>query len=329
MSTILACIFVLFVFNVSLTKGISEEAYFVLSEKIEAVNSEVRYLRNELKSTKRELHLTNARLEQLDHVKKRNEDIRNKTMSKENGSDIKEQRSTALENTCESNNAMTIVRKAWKNEKMIIRNFWNQINRLLSECQSDIENVTADLQDYTYALSLLQQDTGRKHTETTERIQTLESSMEDLADQYNTELAKLQSEIDDNTHIVSVLQSQLASASDQSQQSLASLREQLSKKVNNIHKTLAQTESCQSGNNVGAHRAPQSPFPYTVTVRFNPPFKNVPAFVYGTKLLDVGGHVRYNVIIDRLTRQSFTLSIRSWATTVLTGVKVSWMACPN
>ena len=295
--------FILFVFvlNVGLTESISEDAYFVLSEKIEAVNSEVIYLRNELKST-------NARVEQLEHDKKLKEDVQNQT---------------------KSNIAVTIIRKAWKNEKTAIRTSLIQINQFLSECHTGIENVTADLQEYNNAFSMLRQETRSKHTETTERIETLQSGMESLDNLYNAELAKFESKIDDNARVISFLQRQLESTSNEFQQSLSGLSEQLSKRLDSIDKTLAQTESCQSGNDVGAPPTPQSPFPYTVTVRFNPPFNNVPAFVYGTRVPDVVGHFSYEAILDRLTRQSFTLSIRSWPNIVAYGVRVSWMACPK
>ena len=53
----------------------------------------------------------------------------------------------------------------------------------------------------------------------------------------------------------------------------------------------------------------QHSFPYSVTGRFDPPFKEVPAFIYRTTLLLTTNFTHYNTFIDTLTNEMFFLSI--------------------
>lgn len=104
----------------------------------------------------------------------------------------------------------------------------------------------------------------------------------------------------------------------------------LKTEVSSIWTTLDRQEKCQSGRGVGIHAYPQQSFPYTKTVQFNPPFRNVPALVYGFQLLDATDHTRYNSILVQLSKESFTIKMETWAASYyLWGVKINWMACPK
>lgn len=106
-------------------------------------------------------------------------------------------------------------------------------------------------------------------------------------------------------------------------------QEHFNEKISDLTTNIERQEKCQSGLGVGAHTHPQHSFPYTVTVKFDPPFKNVPSFVYGTTMLDASKVTHYNTILRELTAESFTLHIHTWTDYYLWGARVSWMACPK
>ena len=110
---------------------------------------------------------------------------------------------------------------------------------------------------------------------------------------------------------------------------IADIEKCIETKINSLSAKIDGQEKCQSGLGVGVHTYPQHSFPYSVTVRFDPPFGEVPAFAYGTTLLDSTKFTHYYTTIDTLTNEMFTLSINTWGGYNLWGARISWMACPR
>lgn len=100
--------------------------------------------------------------------------------------------------------------------------------------------------------------------------------------------------------------------------------------LNLEQKAMAPRQGCQSGT-IGEHAYPQVRFPLSQNVTFNPPFKDIPAVVYGLYLLDSSKdhNVRVTTSLSNLSRNGFTLGISTFADTIMWGARVSWMACPK
>ena len=105
---------------------------------------------------------------------------------------------------------------------------------------------------------------------------------------------------------------------------------ELDERTTSINERFEKTERCQSGHEVGEHKWPEQAFPLERTVKFDPPFKKVPAFSYGTMLLDSTSHLSVHLHLLSLTTESFKMKINTWDRHYpLYGAKFSWMACPN
>ena len=105
---------------------------------------------------------------------------------------------------------------------------------------------------------------------------------------------------------------------------------ELDERTTSINERFERTERCQSGTEVGEHTYPAQAFPLERTVKFDPPFKKVPAFSYGTMLLDSTSHLSVKLHLLSLTTESFKIKINTWGKKyALYGAKFSWMACPK
>ena len=328
--------FFIVVFNWRLTSCVSEDAYFVLTDKIDSVGSKVRFLRKELRATKLELAATKDQLKQMkDLYGQRGQDMDSLTLSTESSkSNVRtglnmEEKPCDLDCTHKETYTGMIMRKAWKSEKMFQRDLRNQMSQSLLDINAVLKETTSTIDETKENIGEFRKEAKSNFSIINEELNSLKTSFRDFSAAYHREMLKHVTKFAEMDQLTNDLQGRVGVIKNKLKQSVSNISTDLNRNVNNVMRTLEQLETCQSGNDVGAHQAPRSPFPYTVTIKFNPPFRKVPAFVYGTKLLDVGGHTRYNAIVERLTKESFTLSIRSWANTVLTGVKMSWMACPK
>ena len=111
---------------------------------------------------------------------------------------------------------------------------------------------------------------------------------------------------------------------------LVEIKDELKERTTSINKRLETAEGCQSGTEVGEHTYPAQAFPLERTVTFNPPFKKVPAFSYGTTLLDSTSHLSVHLQLLSLTTESFKIKFHTWGKRyALYGARVSWMACPK
>lgn len=110
---------------------------------------------------------------------------------------------------------------------------------------------------------------------------------------------------------------------------LSKSQSSLKTEVSSISIKLDGEEKCQSGRGVGCYSYPETVFPCTTTVKFNPPFRNVPALVYGFHQLDSSTVTRYTSELLQLSKESFTLHIKTWSDSILWGVRINWMACPK
>lgn len=142
-------------------------------------------------------------------------------------------------------------------------------------------------------------------------------------------LDKLESELKMCRGLVDSLKIETKETKENCDNESAQVRALLEQKMLSMSTKIDRQETCQSGLNVGVHAYPQHSFPYTVTVKFNPPFKNAPAFVYGTTLLDTISSIHYNARLTEVTNELFTLSMITWSSYSLYGARISWMACPK
>ena len=115
---------------------------------------------------------------------------------------------------------------------------------------------------------------------------------------------------------------------DKIDKALVKIKDELDKRTTSINERFEKTEGCQSGYEVGEHTWPAQAFPLERTVKFDQPFKMVPAFSYGTTLLD-STSLRVRVYLISLTSESFKMEFFTWGRYALNGAKVSWMACPK
>lgn len=93
-------------------------------------------------------------------------------------------------------------------------------------------------------------------------------------------------------------------------------------------------QGCQAGYDVGGDAYPAHTFPsgspkHSITTKFNPPFKTVPAFSFVTTTLDSTSHLSFRLKLLSLTPDSFTLQFQTWGKYALFSAKFSWMACPK
>lgn len=110
---------------------------------------------------------------------------------------------------------------------------------------------------------------------------------------------------------------------------LKQAQEQIQATVTTLSTEISVQEGCQSGRGAGVHTSPKHSFPYSATVKFNPPFKHDPAFVYGFYLLDATNAIRVKADLLQVSRTSFTINFISWFDKNLWGARISWMACPK
>ena len=310
------------------SEAINKNAYMVLSTKIQGVGMEVDFLRNELAST-------NEKLESIENTLQHgnDSDLTFKECDKADQRNDNVTHSSGMNTEIQQH--MSVLRKAWKNEKKRARDMESktnqellQTNRAVSDAKKgltlEIENVKETLGGTTEKLSQFIQ-----------RLDTVEHSVNEVKNDQAQLLTFLQTDRVrmDKLELDFQNQNQLLVSLNEE---LKSTKAELSVAKTNINgKLLTLTtqqddqEKCQSGNGVGVHTYPSRSFPYTVTVKFNPPFKKTPAFVYGTVVLDATSETRYNAQLQKLTNEYFTISMTTWATYYLWGARVSWMACPK
>ena len=111
---------------------------------------------------------------------------------------------------------------------------------------------------------------------------------------------------------------------------LLTVKEEVDKRTAAIYDRIDNAEGCQSGTEIGEHTYPAQSFPLERTVKFDRPFQKVPAFSFGTTLLDSTSHLSVHVQLRSLTPESFTIYINTWGGIyALYGARISWMACPK
>ena len=96
-------------------------------------------------------------------------------------------------------------------------------------------------------------------------------------------------------------------------------------------------EGCQSGDalELGSHNYPARSLPLERTIRFDPPFRKVPAVSYANTLLHsvattFGNSLNVNLQLISLTPESFTIKLlKAGRAHAVYGARISWMACPK
>ena len=324
LQTILLCFLVL----IKESQGLNEDAYMVLSTKIQGVSMEVNFLRNDLSSTKEKVAGIENRLEQGNSCVQNSKDCDETDKQGNSGTG-----SSNMNNKTEQ--YFNIMKKAWGSEKKRARDVENKIKQELIDTKRVVGEANDDMRLDIETVKVTMDETRAKLKGFSQRLDTVENIVGKLKTDQVELLAFLQADREKLERLETDFQSQ--------KQSLVSLKEELAttkaelssvKAVTNgqldtLTTQLVGQEKCQSGNGVGVHTYPSRSFPYTVTVRFNPPFKRTPAFVYGTVLLDATDHTRYNAQLQKLTNEYFTISMSTWATYYLWGARISWMACPK
>ena len=310
------------------SEAINKNAYMVLSTKIQGVGMEVDFLRNELAST-------NEKLESIENILQHgnDSDLTSKECDKADPRDYNVTHSSG-KNT-EIQQYMTVLRTAWKSEKKRARDIERKTNQELLQTNRAVSDAKKGL---TLKIENVKETLGgttEKLSQFIQRLDIVEHSVNEVKNDQAQLLTFLQTDRVRMEKLELDFQNQnklLVSLNEE----LKSTKAELSVAKTNINgKLLTLTtqqddrEKCQSGNGVGVHTYPSRSFPYTVTVRFNPPFKKTPAFVYGTVVLDATSETRYNAQLQKLTNEYFTISMTTWATYYLWGARVSWMACPK
>ncbi|XP_061178999.1 uncharacterized protein LOC133187592 [Saccostrea echinata] len=133
------------------------------------------------------------------------------------------------------------------------------------------------------------------------------------------------------------------------------LRVEMEKKLSRIEKTLAEFKinmvdfsftvmnltsmmdsaqkekkfRCEAGTTGQMYIKQQPLWPYVQTVTFREPFAKEPEVTFGYATLDSDRlkNVRVNTFVQNITKSEFTLTIHTWADTILYGTNVRWMAC--
>ena len=266
----------------------------VLSTKIQGVSMEVDFLRYEMSSTKEKLESIE---DVLENEKGRifNSSYCGKTAGKQ---DENEEGSSGT--TSEVLYYMNVMRTAWKSEKRRARNLEAKINQELVQNKGAVSDLRTDTERDIKSMKETLDNTSEKVGEISRRLDTVESDVKNLQNdqaQLRTYLQADRLKMDKLELDFQKQQQELTSLNEELKSTRAELsgtKADINGKFLTLTNQAADREKCQSGKDVGAHSFPSRSFPYTVTVRFNPPFKKTPAFVYGTVVLDATDHTRYN-----------------------------------
>lgn len=284
-----------------LTLALDDDAYMALSARIEGLDMEVKYLRNELASTK-------TRIENIENQKPEKE--------RKMGDAADELHPNF---TSKAQQYMNIMKLAWKQEKMQSKQHKERMDQKLLETKSNLEEQAANTDADISALRDTIGDNGVK-------LKTFSRSLGDIefrCVKLETEQKRLETFKSETQRFIMALTARL----DETTKELSNVRASLGNRVEYLTTQMDQQEKCQSGT-VGAADYPSRVFPYTKTVRFHPPFKQAPNFVCGPVYLD-SGYVRFDASLKRLTKDLFTLEIVTWEAYDLWGLKFRWMACPK
>ena len=321
---ILLCILVL----IKVSEAVNRDAYMVLSTKIQGVSMEVNFLRNEVASTYEKLESIESTLENGNGHALNSKDC-GKTCEQgdnaTNGSGM---------NT-EIQQYMNTMQTVWESEKKRARDMESRVNQELIQTNRAVSDAKNSLeQDMEIMKEIIDGGTA-KFSKLLQRLDAVESDVVDLRNEQaqfltflqadRVRMDKLELEFQNQNQLIASLNEELKSTKTE----LSVAKTNINEKLLTLTTQQAGQEKCQSGNGVGVHTYPSKSFPYTVTVRFDPPFKKTPAFVYGTVLLDATDNTRYNAQLQKLTNEYFTISMKTWANYFLWGARVSWMACPK
>lgn len=302
--------------------ALDDSAYMVLSAKIQGVNMEVNYLRNELDGTK-------SRVETIENQKNRN--ITHLPTCTCTAGDADDDLYTDFDSKAQQ--YMKIMKRAWMKEKIQSRQHRERVHHKLLETKTTLEEkiaiTNADISATDADISVLRDTVG----ENGEELKCLARSLDDIeirCGKLETEQSKtFETRQDRQETFKSETQKLIVALTarlDETVKELADVRASLGNRVDSLTTQMNDQEKCQSGT-VGAAAWPTRAFPYTKTVSFNPPFKQTPSFVYGPVYMD-SGYVRFNGRVKRLTKDVFTLEIVTWAEYNLWGLTFRWMACP-
>lgn len=315
-----------YLLSFQLTLALNDDTYLVLSTKIQGVSMEVNYLRNELVSTK-------SRVKAIEEQISLNPNQTSSGGCTCGTNDTKNKLPLDIDSKVEQH--IEVMKNAWTSEKMLMRQHKEHMDQKLQDTKTKLEEHNTNTDS---AISALKDELGETIVELGRfagRLDEIENRCEKLeTEQYKLfkiqqvekdRTDKLESELQKHKELIASLTTALGTTNEE----LSGIQASLGNKVDTLTSQMEGREKCQSGNGVGVHTYPSHSFPYTVTVRFDPPFRRTPAFVYGTVLLDATTHTRYNAALQQLTKELFTLRMVTWAQYYLWGARISWMACPK
>lgn len=295
--------------------ALDDSAYMVLSAKIQGVNMEVNYLRNVLDSTK-------SRVETIENHEDRN--ITHHPTCKCTLGDADDDLKTDFASKAQQ--YTNLMKRAWTEEKMQSIQHRERMDKKLLETKTTLEEKVATTNTIISELRDTDGANGLELKRFTRRLDDLEIRCEKLETEqskmFKTHQERQEAFESETQKLIVALTARL----DETIKELADVRASLGNRVESLTTQMNDQQKCQSGT-VGAGAWPSRVFPYTQTVRFNPPFKQTPSFVYGPVYMD-SGYVRFSGRVKRLTKDVFTLEIVTWADYNLWGLTFRWMACP-
>ncbi|KAL4220577.1 hypothetical protein ACF0H5_020975 [Mactra antiquata] len=185
------------------------------------------------------------------------------------------------------------VRRAFHDEKVLLRKYKKQTQETIDELQKSLKQIESNLR---------------------QEIHHLQSSLDDTKNGMKTSVGRLHVEVNQFSDKVTAIKTDLIAT----KSSISPLEQMLNDHITSI-------EACQSGVYY------QKTLNKLTTITFPRPFRRVPQVIVGNSRLDVSKdwNTRFNIGVRSISTAGFQFLTDVWSDTLMYAISFNWMACPK